>query len=140
MELAVPAEHPETPVHASVTRVAGELDPSTRTMLAEAEVGDRWGAIVPGGFVQVSLSASAPPQLQIPDEALLTRQGKPAVAVVDADGIVHYRGVTLGDDDGQRVRVLAGLSPGDMVALSLGNSVQDGDHVRAIAPEAPPAK
>jgi RND family efflux transporter MFP subunit len=124
-------ERPEVRAQASVTRVAGQLDSATRTMLAEVELDDHDGRFVPGGFAQVTLKVKAPPQLEIPVEALVTRQNKTVVPVVK-DGRVSYREVAVAENDGQSVRVLSGLSDGELVALNLGNSVNDGDAVRVV--------
>jgi len=130
-------ERPDVAVKAKVTRVAGQLDSATRTMLAEVELDDRDGRFVPGGFAQVSLQVKAPPQLVIPVEALASRKDKTVVPVVK-DGRVTYREVVVGENDGQNVRVVSGLSGGEQVALNLGNSVNDGDPVR-VAEDAPAA-
>src|SRR5262249_54726336 len=69
---------------APVARTAGQLAPRTRTMLTEIDVDDADGAIVPGSFVQVTLETRRPPSLEVPAEALVMRNEKPHVAVVDA--------------------------------------------------------
>jgi RND family efflux transporter MFP subunit len=130
-------ERPDVSVKAKVTRVAGQLDSATRTMLAEVELEDRDGRFVPGGFAQVALQVKASPQLEIPVEALVTRKDKTVVPVVK-EGHVTYREISVGDNDGRNVRVVSGLSSGELVALNLGNSVNDGDPIR-IAEDAPAA-
>jgi len=124
-------ERPEINLRAAIARVAGQLDDHTRTMLAEVELGNRDGRFVPGGFAQVTLQVKAPPQLEVPVEAVVSRQDKSFVPVV-AGGRVTYRPVQLAENDGQNVRVLSGLADGDVVALNLGNNVNDGDLVRVV--------
>jgi RND family efflux transporter MFP subunit len=128
------SERPEVGVNAAVTRTAGSLDDRTRTMLAEVELDNRDGRFVAGGFAQVSLEVKASPQLEIPVEGVVTREGK-TMAPVIAGGRVAYRAVVLGDDDGRFVRVTSGLNPGDQVGLNLGNSVADGDAVEVVPAE-----
>ncbi len=127
------AERPEARVRTRVTRVAGQLDENTRTMLAEAEIDNRDGRFVPGSFAQATLDISAAPQLEVPVEALVSRGAGLAVPVVSG-GVVHFRPVVVDDDDGRAARVVSGLAPGDVVALNLGNSVDDGGRVSAEAP------
>jgi len=57
-----------------------------------------------------------------------------AAAVVADDHRVHYRELKIADDDGQTVRLLDGLRPGETVALDLGDSVEEGGPVQVVAP------
>jgi RND family efflux transporter MFP subunit len=128
------SERTEVGVNAAVTRVSGSLDDRTRTMLAEVELDNRAGRFVAGGFAQVALDVKAAPQLEIPVEALVTRENKPMVPVI-VNGRVAYRGVVLAENDGRFVRVVSGLNAGDRVGLNLGNSVNDGDVVDVVPAE-----
>jgi RND family efflux transporter MFP subunit len=133
-------ERPGFSRKAPVARTAGQLAPRTRTMLTEIDVDDADGAIVPGSFVQVTLETRRPPSLEVPAEALVMRNEKPHVAVIDAGHHVHYRQVVIADDDGQSIRLQDGVKAGELVALDLGNAADDGAAVQVIAPPpAPPA-
>jgi RND family efflux transporter MFP subunit len=117
-------------VEAAITRVAGDLDPKTRMMLAEIDVDNRQLGLIAGGFVNVKLKLAQPQVLEIPSEAL-SFQGKQALAaVVGADNHVSFRKVTVADDDGVHARVTEGLKPGEHVALNLGGTVADGGQVQ----------
>jgi RND family efflux transporter MFP subunit len=129
------SERPEVGVDATVTRVSGSLDDRTRTMLAEVELDNSGSRFVAGGFAQVALDVKATPQLQIPVEALVTRENK-TMAPVIVGGRVNYRAVVVADNDGRFVRISSGLTAGDKVGLNLGNSVNDGDAVEVVAAEA----
>jgi RND family efflux transporter MFP subunit len=133
------AERPGWVRQAAVTRTTGSLSPKTRTMQTEVDVENTDGAVVPGSYVDVTLSVRVPSLLEIPAEALVTRGDKTQVAVVDDAGKVHYRSVVIGDDDGQTVRLVSGVSAGDRVALNLGNEVEDGGAVQVVSP-APSAR
>jgi RND family efflux transporter MFP subunit len=128
------SERPEVGVNSVVTRVSGSLDDRTRTMLAEVELDNRDGRFVAGGFAQVALDVKAAPQLEIPVEALVTRDNKEMTPVIVA-GRVAYRPVVVADNDGKFVRLVSGLNPGDKVGLNLGNSVNDGDAVEVVPDE-----
>ena len=129
------SERPEVGTSATVTRVSGSLDDRTRTMLAEVELDNRDGRFVAGGFAQVALDVKAEAQLEIPVEALVTRENRTMAPVISA-GRVAYRAVVIGDNDGRFVRVISGLQAGDKVGLNLGNSVNDGDSVDVVPDEA----
>jgi RND family efflux transporter MFP subunit len=117
---------------ATVTRVSGQLDLKTRTMLTEIDVDNKDGAILPGSFVSVTLEYKVPSLVQIPVEGLVVKGDKTLVAVVDAGGKVHYRPVAVADDDGATVRLVSGLAAGERVALNLGSEVDDGAPVQVV--------
>jgi RND family efflux transporter MFP subunit len=124
------AVRPDIKLTASITRLTGELDATTRTLLSEIVVDNRKGAIIPGSFVKVSLSFKAPPYIQIPPQALVMRGEKTFVAVLSDDDRVTFRPVTLAESNGQSVRIVSGLSAGERVVLNLGESVSEGQQVR----------
>ena len=126
---------PEVHATGTVTRFTGELDPNTRTLLAEIDLSNRSGAIVPGSFVQVSLSVAGHRYLEIPAEALIVRPTGDYVAVVTPDNRVAFRPVHILDTDGVTVRLLDGVEEGDRVALNLGDSVPEGQHVQPVGDE-----
>jgi membrane fusion protein, multidrug efflux system len=125
-------ERPGFTRKATVTRVSGQLDTKTRTMLTEIDVDNKDGAILPGSFVSVALEYQVPALVQMPVEALVIKGDKTLVAVVDEGNKVHYRPVAVADDDGTTVRLVSGLKPGERVALNLGNEVDDGAPVQVI--------
>jgi RND family efflux transporter MFP subunit len=131
-------ERPGWSRQAKVARTSGELSPRTRTMLTEVDISNDDHLIVPGSYVQVTLDVRVPPLFEIPAEALLTRGDKSQVAVLDAGQHVHYKPVVVADDDGQVVRLVSGLAPGERVALDLGTSVQDGSPVQVVEAAKPP--
>jgi membrane fusion protein, multidrug efflux system len=123
---------PTVHVSGAVTRYTGELDPSTRTLLAEIDLSNRKGTIVPGSFVEVSLAITGPRYLEIPAEALIIRGTKNYVAVVGEDNRVTFREVHILDTDGVTVRLIDGVQEGERVALNLGDSVPEGQHVQPV--------
>jgi len=127
------AARPDVKLTSSITRLTGELDATTRTLLSEIVVDNRKGAIIPGSFVKVSLSFKAPRYIQIPPQALVIRGEKTFVAVLSDDNRVTFRPVTLAESDGQVVRIASGLSDGQRVVLNLGESVSEGQQVQPTA-------
>jgi RND family efflux transporter MFP subunit len=129
------AERPGLVVPAAVARLSGQLDTKTRKMVAELDVNDRSGVIVPGSFVQVQIAATSSAKPQAPVEALVVRGGQTLVAVVDETSHVHFQPVTVAQNDGRNVTFSSGVKVGDRVALSLGSSLADGAVVR-VSPAA----
>jgi RND family efflux transporter MFP subunit len=126
-----PVERLELIRQVKVSRVAGALDPRTRTLLVEADLDNRDGAFLAGGFVQVGLQVKAPGHFTVPTEAVILREGKSQAVVVQADGRVRFQSLQLGGEEDQRIRVLGGLQPGDTVVLNPPLGLKDGDRVQA---------
>lgn len=125
-----PPSQPGVWVDARITRINGELDLKTRMLLAEAEVDNRDGRIVPGSFVQTELALDMAQHLEISTEALIVRGDKTFVAVVGPDQRVAFRPVTVGEEDHQKLPVLLGLKGGERIILNLGDAAQEGGLVR----------
>ncbi len=123
---------PQLQVTGTVARYTGELDPSTRTLMAEIDVRNPNNAIVPGSFVQVQLNIVAPAYLEIPADALVLRGEKQFVAVVTPNNTVAFRQIHIVDTDGATVRVLDGVTEGQRVARNLGDAVTEGQRVQPV--------
>ncbi len=120
-----------------VARTAGSIDATTRMMQVEVSLPNKDGALLPGAYVQVSLPLAASRTLTVPSNALLFRAEGTRIAVVDAQGRIGLRPVTLGRNYGENVEVLGGLEGTDRMVLNPSDSLADGDVV-AVAPDAPP--
>jgi membrane fusion protein, multidrug efflux system len=121
----------------TVTRFTGELDPNTRTLLAEVDVPNHHGLIVPGSIVQVTLDVHAPPYLHVPAAAVFALGAKDFVAVVTPDNRIAVRGIHVVENDGELVHFISdSVRAGERVALDVGNSIPDGGRVQPAA-EAP---
>ncbi len=118
---------------ATVTRTANSLDPSTRTLLAEVQVPNGDGLLLPGmyGQVDLNLPRSNPPFL-IPGDALLILPNGTQVAIVDASGTVRMQHVVVGHDDGNQIEIVGGLELGQRVIVSPGDEVREGVKVKPL--------
>ena len=122
-------ERQENRLKGKISRHSGELDRATKMLLTEIDLDNRAGAFVPGSFVQVALSFAVPPQVQIPSNALFSRQDRHLVAVIGKDGVLSYRDVVPGDNDGTMLKLVSGLVVGERAALDLADAVAEGEHV-----------
>ena len=130
--------NPTQRIKAKVSRVAGELDPRTRTMLAEVDFDNRAGTFIPGSFVNVSLMVPQTSYIEVPASALVVRDRKNFVAVLEADQHIKLTPIEIAGTDGASVKIAGGLGEGVRVVLSLPNTVPDGAKVNpAAAPAAP---
>jgi len=115
----------------SVARSADAIDPPTRTLRTEIDVPNREGRLFPGAFAQVHFAVNvAVPLMAVPVNALLFRAEGPRAAVVDADGIVHLKAVTIGRDYGTEVEILSGLDASDALVLNPSDSLEEGQKVQ----------
>ncbi|HTO70078.1 MAG TPA: efflux RND transporter periplasmic adaptor subunit [Myxococcota bacterium] len=132
-------ERPDRVFTGTVTRSAGAIDPTSRTLLTEVQVPNPDGALLAGSYatVKFSLTRSNPPLL-VPSNALLIDAKGTRVALVEEDGTLRYRQVQLGRDYGSEVEVLAGLEGNDTVATGLSPNIAEGTRVgRQPPPQTP---
>ena len=132
--LAIP-DLPGRSFPATVTRTSNALDPSSRTLLVEVQLGNSGGQLVPGMYAQVDLSVPRKnPPLVIPGDTLVIRADGPQVAVVAPDGGVHFTRIQLGRDFGATLEVLSGLDEGQELAVNPSDAIREGTKVKAVRP------
>jgi membrane fusion protein, multidrug efflux system len=129
----VDPSRPAVPLTGTVSRYTGELDPQTRTLLAEIDVPNHKGNLVAGSIVQVTLSVHAEPYLHVPSSAVFADGAKTYVAVVTPQDRVAVHEVRVMENDGEIVHFTSdSVTAGDRVAIDLGNSVPNGQRVRPV--------
>jgi hypothetical protein len=70
--------------------------------------------------------------LTVPDDALVYREDKVYLPVV-RDNHLNLVEVTLGHDNGYVVEISGDVSPGEQVALNVGQAARDGEPVQPVA-------
>ncbi len=114
----------------AVARTADAIDPATRTLLTEVDVPNRDGKLLPGSYGQVHFATGGNVlRLTIPVNSMLFRAEGPRVAVVDKDGKVHLRPITIGRDFGTTLEILGGVDPNDRVIINPADSLEEGQQV-----------
>ncbi|NKI95731.1 efflux RND transporter periplasmic adaptor subunit [Rhizobacter sp. SG703] len=122
----------------TVARTAASIDTGTRTMQVEIALPNPNGTLLPGAYVQVALPLSASQAMLVPTNALLFRAEGARVAVVDGNGRVTLKAVTLGRNYGESVEVLDGLAADQRLVLNPSDSLADGDQVTVAAAASAP--
>jgi RND family efflux transporter MFP subunit len=124
----------------TITRTAGVLDASTRTLRCQIDVANADGALLSGMFgeVRLPLAAVRPPML-LPSSAPQVGAAGTLVWVVDG-GRAHAKKVELGRDFGSEIEITDGLGDDDVVVKNPGERISDGIEVRVAAAKAPEAK
>ena len=119
----------------TVTRTAGAIDPTSRTLLTEVQVRNPEGLLLSGSYATVRFKVQrADPPIVVPQSALLIDANGVRVALVDADGTLHYRPIQIGRDYGNDAEVLSGLETTDVVATGISANIAEGSRVEIAKP------
>jgi len=128
-------ELPSRVFQGTVTRTAGAIDPTSRTLLTEVQVPNPEGLLLSGSYATVRFKVQRPdPPLVVPQSALLIDGNGVRVALVDADGTLHYRPIQIGRDFGNEVEVLSGVDTTDVLAMGLSANIAEGSRVEIAKP------
>jgi RND family efflux transporter MFP subunit len=123
-------ELPGQPFKGTLTRTSQAIDPTSRTLLAEIDLDNPAGELLPGSYAEVHLKLpTRGSTFRLPVNALIFRAEGVRVAVVN-DHRVVLSPVTLGRDFGSTVEVLAGLTGDEAVIVNPPDSLMAGQTVR----------
>lgn len=130
----------------TVARSSRSIDPQSLTQRTEVDIPNdnpKRPMLVPGMVVEATFELNQSGLLEVPASAVLFRQSGLQVAVIDQEGKVHFRHITVAKDDGQTLEISSGVEPRDRVAINLSSEIADGEKVepveieQAIAPPPP---
>lgn len=142
-ELAL-AEFPGRAFGGKLVRNTQSIDAGSRTLLAEVEVDNPTGELLPGGYAEVHLKFGAKQRaLMLPVNALLFRPEGVMVGVAKADHRTALVPVKLGRDFGTEVEIVSGLTGAEDIIVNPSDSLAAGVEVRiveTVKPKADPAK
>jgi RND family efflux transporter MFP subunit len=114
-----------------VTNTAKAIDPTSRTLLTELQVPNESGELFPGAYALITLKVNDNiGMLTIPSNALLFQSEGAAVGVVDADGKVEIRRITISLNLGDTLEISQGLSATDQVIMNPSDSLANGMTVK----------
>ncbi len=123
---------PGASVAASVARLAGVLDPSTRSMRAEVDLEDAAGRYRPGMYASVGIDVTPlDGALSVPSHAVRGYGDERFVMVAD-DGVLRERPVAVAADDGRNALVVRGLGLNDRIMLAGSPLARDGVACEAV--------
>jgi len=116
-----------------VTNTARAIDPTSRALQTELQLPNVNGELFAGAYALVTLRLNDNTGiLTIPSNALLFRSEGPAVGVVDADGRVEIRKITINLDLGDELQISQGLSVADQVIVNPSDSLANGMTVKIL--------
>ena len=126
-------EFPGQTFRAHVTNTAGMVDPTSRSLLTELQIPNKSGELLPGAYVKVTFKfGDDAPFLAIPENTLIFQREGAAVGVVNADGRVEIRNITIHEDFGNKLEISEGLSLSDEVIVNPSDSLSDGMRVKIM--------
>lgn len=119
-----------------VREIAPQADPTTRTRRVRITLDNPPDTFRLGTTVTATLTAKIAPQIELPVSALLEKDGKSMVWVVDpATSKVALRDVRVAGRSDRAVRIADGLAPGTHVVIAGVNSLAPGQLVKIFERE-----
>lgn len=130
----VAVTNPPRTIHGKISRYAGSVQMSTRTMDTQVDVPNANGSLLPGMYAEVHLHlANRPNVMSVPVDAIDGLGTSVEQAYVVRNGVVHVVQVTTGLQTPTRLEILSGLKAGDQVIVGRHTGLSDGEKVQAHA-------
>ena len=108
------------------------VDPTTGTILLQAEFPNPDRLLRPGQFAKVRATMeSIPDAMLIPYRCIIQTQSVNSVKLVDESGNVELRTVEIGAVQGDMIRIVSGLKPDDKVIITGMQLARDGMPAKA---------
>lgn len=108
--------------------VTPEVNGQTRLGVARVAL-SAMGGFRPGMFARATIQAGDQPALTVPSAAVLYRENRPGVFVVDAKNHVHFRRITILASTATSIAA-SGLTAGERVVVEGAGFLGEGDAVR----------
>lgn len=121
-----------------VSRSAGSLDPSTRTLRVQVDVANRDNVLFAGMYGQLKFHITQDrPPLLVPSSALVYNADGLSLALL-RNGKAHFQKIAVGRDFGTEMEILEGLTDTDIVIVNPGQSVRENVEVQIAASKSAP--
>jgi multidrug efflux pump subunit AcrA (membrane-fusion protein) len=150
-------EYVNRPFPGRLTRTSSSLDQTVRTLLAEVDLANPQGLLLPGMYAQVELVAQRPsPPLLVPGDGVIAEANGLQAAVLETLTTqdlahlqqqntpesqtrqarrIHIQTVQVGRDYGTAVEITYGLREGQSIVVNPGDMVREG---AIVIPQAAP--
>lgn len=129
VEILVP-EFPNQAFQGKITRYAGALDESTRTLPVEVQIPNPKGDLLAGMFGQIRLRLKKTgAALVIPSNAIIIGGDGARVATVASGNRIAFKKISIGRDFGAQVEVVSGIEDGTRVVSNPSDDLSEGTTV-----------
>jgi RND family efflux transporter MFP subunit len=118
------------PIASMITRTADALDPQTRTLRVEADLGNRGGRLVPRMYGDAVLTLERHGNALVVPQGAVVTSGRESAVLAVKDGRAKRVPVRTGLDDGKFIEILEGLDPAEPV-VAQARGIADGAPVRS---------
>jgi RND family efflux transporter MFP subunit len=126
-------EYPNQTFQGTVTRTSRSIDMASRTLNTEVDIDNSKGLLLPGAYVQVHLALPRQNRsVIIPSDTLLFRTEGLRVGVV-RNNVSQLVPIVIGNDFGDTVEVVSGLTSTDQVIRNPSDSLISGMPVHITA-------
>jgi multidrug efflux system membrane fusion protein len=106
-------------LNARIERIAGGIDPSTRSRQVDLILPNADATLLPGAYAEVVIPVTSSIEtLVTPSATLIIRDQNQRIAVVESDNTISFRTIKLGRDLGRDVEVLEGISKDDLLVVN----------------------
>ena len=113
--------YPKRAFKARLTYVSALVDPNTHRIPVRAEIDNHDGALKPEMFANFKiLTSDAAESPAVPQSAIIYEGDAAHVWVVEGNGLIAYRAIRTGRDNGGLIEVLEGLKPGERIVTKGG--------------------
>ncbi|HTF94527.1 MAG TPA: efflux RND transporter periplasmic adaptor subunit [Cellvibrio sp.] len=120
-------------LQARVERIAGGIDPGTRSRQVDLLLPNPDASLLPGAYAEVNIPVSSSVEtLVVPAATLIIRDQYQRIAVVEPDNKISFRNVKLGRDLGRDVEVLEGISSSDTLVVSPPDQLIENEIVKTL--------
>lgn len=122
---------PTLQIQGKVREIAPALDAATRSRRVKIALENPPASFRLGTTITAALKGSAVETIVLPASAVLARDGKSFVWIVnEADGTVSRREITIGPQNGSSLTVTSGIEAGVRVVTAGVNSLEEGQKVK----------
>jgi RND family efflux transporter MFP subunit len=134
-DLTLP-EFPERRFKGTLVRTAEAIDAASRTLLAEFDVGNPTGELLPGAYAEMHLQIpGGSSTYMLPVNTLIFRTEGLQIATLRDNNHIVLIPVTLGRDFGNEVEIVSGLDGTEQVIVNPPDSLVSNETVRIAEPQ-----
>jgi membrane fusion protein, heavy metal efflux system len=113
--------YPKRAFKARLTYVSAVVDPNTHRIPVRAEIDNHDGALKPEMFANFKiLTSDAAESPAVPQSAIIYEGDGAHVWVIEGNGLIAYRAIRTGRDNGGLIEVLEGLKAGERIVTKGG--------------------